>query len=129
VDSQAEAVLAIFAVLEIKHFIFDYVLQTPYQFLNKGTYLHPGGFVHSGLHALGTLAAFLIITPPLALGIAIIVGEFVFHYHVDWTKEQLLRRFRLTTKDAYYWRIYGADQLAHHLTYVVIAGLLVWSRG
>ena len=127
-DSQAEAVLAIFTVLEIKHFIFDYVLQTPYQFLNKGTYLHPGGIIHSGLHALGTLAAFLIITPPLALGIAIIVGEFIFHYHVDWTKEQLIRRFRLTTKDAGYWRIYGADQLAHHLTYVVIAGPLVWSR-
>ena len=118
------AILAVFAILEVKHFIFDYVLQTPFQFRNKGTYGHPGGFVHAGLHALGSLAAFLAITPSIGLGVAIILGEFVVHYHVDWTKEQLLRRNRLTTTDAWYWRIYGADQLAHHLTYVAITAVL-----
>jgi hypothetical protein len=128
VDSQAQVVLEIFLVLEIKHYIFDYVVQTPYQFMNKGTYGHPGGFVHAGLHALGTMAAFLIITPPLALGVAIVLGEFLIHYHVDWTKEQLLKYWRLTTKDGAYWRIYGADQLAHHLTYIAIAAILVWSQ-
>jgi len=60
----------------------------------------------------------------MRLGAAIVVGEFIVHYHVDWSKEQTLRRMKLTTADAWYWRIYGADQLAHQLTYVVIAALL-----
>jgi hypothetical protein len=118
------ALILVFIVLEVKHYIFDYVLQTPYQFRNKGFYGHFGGLIHAGLQALGSLAAFLVIAPSLALGLAIVAGEFVVHYHVDWSKEQILRRMRLTTTDAGYWRVYGADQLAHHLTYIAIAAAL-----
>lgn len=123
-DDLTTAVIAVFLVLQLKHYVFDYVLQTPYQFMNKGTYGHPGGFVHAGLHALGSILAFLVISPGLALGAAIVVGEFIVHYHVDWTKEWALRRWNLTTTDGGYWRIYGADQLAHQITYVVITALL-----
>jgi len=122
--SGAGAVVAVFLWLEIKHFIFDYVLQTPFQFRNKGTYGHPGGGLHSGMQALATIPAFLILPPGWLMGVTIIIGEFIVHYHVDWSKEQALRRMKLATTDAGYWRIYGIDQLAHHLTYVVIAALL-----
>ena len=118
------AVIVVMTVLQLKHFLFDYVLQTPFQFRNKGTYGHFGGVLHSGMHAIGTIAAFFVIPPGWALGAAIMVGEFIVHYHVDWSKEQTLRRLKLTTTDAWYWRIYGADQLAHQLTYVVITALL-----
>jgi Protein of unknown function (DUF3307) len=124
VTDPVAAVVAVFAVLEIKHFIFDYVLQTPYQFRNKGIYGHPGGILHSGLQVFGTLFAFLIITPTLALGVAIVIGEFVLHYHIDWGKEQLLKRHAWTTETGPYWIAMGGDQLAHHLTYVAIAALL-----
>lgn len=119
------ALLAVIAVLEVKHFICDYPLQTLYQLQNKGTYGHPGGIIHSGLHALFTLPVFLLVQPTLLLGVAIIVGEFVVHYHVDWTKAQLNDRFHLQPNQREYWWAIGADQLAHHLTYVVIAGILV----
>jgi hypothetical protein len=124
VDDVTSAVLAALLVLQLKHYVFDYVLQTPYQFMNKGTYGHPGGFVHAGLHALGTILCFLVIPPSWGLGIAIIVGEFIVHYHVDWMKELFQRRANYTTADAGYWRIYGVDQLAHQLTYLVIVWLL-----
>jgi hypothetical protein len=120
----AAALVGVFAWLQIKHFIFDYLLQTPFQFRNKGTYGHLGGVLHSGMQALGTIPAFFIIPPGWPLGVAIVIGEFIVHYHVDWTKEQTLRRMNLTTTDGWYWRIYGIDQLAHQLTYVVISGLL-----
>ena len=120
----AGAIVAVFLWLQIKHFIFDYVVQTPFQFRNKGTYGHPGGILHSGLHALGTIPAFFILPTSWLMGGAIIVGEFIVHYHTDWSKEQSLRRMKLTTTDAWYWRIYGIDQLSHQLTYVVIAALL-----
>jgi hypothetical protein len=124
VDDLTAAVIAVFAVFQLKHYICDYVLQTPYQFQNKGTYGHPGGFVHAGLHAIGTIAAFLVIPPGWGLGVAIIVGEFLIHYHVDWTKEWAQRRWQLTTSDGGYWRVYGADQLAHQITYVAITAIL-----
>jgi hypothetical protein len=124
VTNSSAALIAVFAILQIKHFVFDYVVQTPYQFLNKGKYGHPGGIVHAGLQALGTILAFFAITPTLAVGVAIVVGEFIVHYHIDWTKERWLRIGGYTTNDGAYWRIYGADQLAHQLTYVVIAAIL-----
>jgi Protein of unknown function (DUF3307) len=120
----AAAIVAVFTWLQIKHFIFDYVLQTPFQFRNKGTYGHPGGVLHSSMQALGTIPAFFILPPGLLWGVIIVIGEFVIHYHVDWSKEQTLRRMNLKTTDAWYWRIYGLDQLAHQLTYVLIAGIL-----
>ena len=123
-DDLSTALIAVFAVLEIKHFVFDYLTQTPYQFLNKGKYGHPGGILHAGLQALGTIVAFFIITPTLAVGLAIIIGEFIAHYHIDWTKERWLRTGGYTTADGAYWRIYGIDQFAHQATYVVIAAIL-----
>ena len=119
------ALFAVFLVLEVKHFIFDYPLQTAYQLNNKGTYGHPGGILHSGLHVVGTSTAFLIITPTLAIGAAIMVGEFLLHYHIDWSKDHVLRRMALNAKDRGFWWAIGVDQLLHHLTYVAIAAILV----
>ena len=120
----ADAVVAVVFWLQIKHFVFDYVLQTPFQFRNKGFYGHLGGILHAGLQALGTIPAFFILSRGWLMAVTIVIGEFLVHYHLDWAKEQTLRRMKLTTTDAWYWRFYGIDQLAHQLTYVVIAGLL-----
>jgi hypothetical protein len=119
--------LIVLLILEVKHFICDYPLQTGYMLKNKGTYGHPGGIIHSAIHMIGTTLAFLVITPPLAYGLAIMAGEFVIHYHIDWTKEQFMRRMKLTQSDNAFWYALGADQLAHHLTYVGIAAVLWWS--
>src|SRR5690606_34747850 len=86
------ALLVVFTILQVKHFICDYPLQTPYQLKNKGIYGHPGGIIHSAIHAAGTATTFFVVTPTLALGAAILVGEFLVHYHVDWAKDQIMRR-------------------------------------
>ncbi len=125
----AQLILIVLFILAVKHFIFDYLSQTEYQYRNKGTYGHPGGILHAGLHALGTLPVFLVIAPPLALGLAIVVGEFIVHYHLDWTKEQILRRTHWAYPTARYWWVFGADQLMHQLTYVAIAALLARGAG
>lgn len=119
------SLIAILVVLEIKHFICDYPFQTSRQLLNKGTYFHPGGIFHSGLHAFFTMAAFLVATPTLALGITIVLGEFLLHYHIDWLKEQIIRRAGWTATQREFWWAIGADQLLHHLTYIAIGALLV----
>lgn len=122
------AVLTVIVILEVKHFLFDYPLQSTFQVTNKGTYGHPGGIIHSGLHVLGTSVAFLVITPTLAIGAAILVAEFVLHYHIDWTKDNIMRRSGLTASQRRFWLAIGVDQLLHHLTYVGIAAVLVATR-
>jgi hypothetical protein len=119
------SICAILVILQIKHFVCDYTLQDSYQLLNKGTYMHPGGVLHAGLHALFTMAAFLVVLPTLTLGLGIVVGEFLVHYHIDWTKEQVIRYAGWTPAQTQFWWAIGFDQLLHQLTYIAIAALLV----
>jgi len=125
VTDPTAAVLAVLLYLEIKHFICDYPLQTHYQLANKGTYGHPGGILHSGIHAIFTIPSFLLITPSLGVGIGIIVGEFIIHYHIDWAKQQLMAHTGWKEDNREFWWGIGADQLAHHVTYLAIA-LILW---
>ena len=121
------ALIAVFLILIVKHFVCDYPLQSRWQLVNKGTYGHPGGIVHSGIHAIATAIAFFVMTPTFVVGIAIMVGEFLVHYHIDWTKENVIKRMGWTATDSKFWLALGLDQLAHHLTYVVIAAVLYWA--
>ena len=123
------AIFLALLILQTKHFIFDYVLQTPFQYSNKGRYGHPGGLLHAGLHAAGTPLAFLAIKPTLLGGVLILVGEFVLHYHIDWTKERIVRLSQLTPDKAAYWQTHGADQFCHQLTYTGIAAILTALAG
>jgi uncharacterized protein DUF3307 len=115
-------------ILLFKHLVFDFFLQTSYQYRNKGIYGHPGGILHAGLHALGTAPVFLWIAPSKALAAAIMVGEFVVHYHLDWTKDQVNKRLKLTADDARFWWTLGVDQFLHDATYVAIVSLLMAAR-
>ncbi len=115
-------------ILLFKHLVFDFFLQTSYQYRNKGIYGHPGGILHAGLHALGTAPVFLWIAPSKALAAVIMVGEFVVHYHLDWTKDQVNKRLKLTADDARFWWTLGVDQFLHDATYVAIVALLMATR-
>ena len=69
--------LAAVAVLLLKHMVADFFLQTPFQYLNKGTYGHPGGLLHSGIHVALTPLVYLVIAPmSLLLAVWLTLGEF-----------------------------------------------------
>ncbi len=128
IEPRADQALAVVAVLLTKHFVFDFVLQTRYQLANKHAYGHPGGLQHAALHLAGTLPAFFLAPPSFRLGAVILAAEFVVHYHVDWIKEQLLRRSRWSHGDPRFWAVFGADQLIHGLGYIAIAWILTSIR-
>lgn len=118
--------LAAVAVLMFKHMVADFYLQTPYQYLNKGTYGHPGGLIHSGIHVTLTPLVYLVLAPgSLLLAAAIAAGEFAVHYHTDWAKEQITHRNGWTAQDPPFWNALGTDQLVHGLTYLAIVTVLV----
>lgn len=116
--------MLLLAILQVKHFLADFLYQPPYQWQNKGTYGHPGGILHSGQHAILTLLILLFFTSPLlALGLA--VGEFFIHYHMDWFKMNYNKRkgWGANTHEQF-WVLLGIDQLVHAMTYIGIAVLI-----
>jgi hypothetical protein len=118
--------LAAVAVLMFKHAVADFYLQTPYQYLNKGIYGHPGGLLHAGIHTALTPLVYLVLLPgSWLLAGAIAVGEFLLHYHIDWLKEQATRKYAWTPQSPGFWHALGTDQLLHGLTYLAIVGVLV----
>ena len=123
------AALAILFGLQLKHFVFDFVFQSDWQVRNKGRYGHPGGLVHAGLHGLGTLGVMMVavsatpLAPLLALQVAL--ADYVIHYHVDFLKARLSRRLRLTPDRHGFWIALGADQAAHHATYLGLVAFIV----
>jgi hypothetical protein len=121
-----ETALVLWALLalEIKHFLCDFVFQTEYQVRTKGIYGHVGGFIHSGYHTIGTIPALLIMQAPLRAIVIIMIGEFLVHYHTDWTKSNVDSYFDWGQSDARYWMVFGTDQLIHQLTYLAIVTLL-----
>lgn len=120
----AVAVIWGFAILVVKHTIADFFLQTPYQYLNKGTYGHPGGILHSGIHVLLTTPVFLVLPASAVFAFLLLAGEFVLHYHIDWFKEQITKRMDLSPNVAAFWHALGLDQMGHMLTYVGMVALL-----
>lgn len=121
----ASAIILAFTYLAVKHMLGDFFLQTPYQFENKGTYGHPGGLLHAGIHASLTAPVFWILAASSGvMAIAILAGEFVTHYHIDWLKEQIVKKYAFKVGHSWFWRILGIDQLLHGLTYVAIITLL-----
>lgn len=119
-------IILLLALFGVKHFIADFLLQTPHMLAQKGTYGASGGIEHASTHALGTLIVLILVFPwsmgahALALILASIDG-FV-HYHIDWAKTNLSKE--LTPADRKFWIWLGADQGLHYLTYVALIGLI-----
>lgn len=114
-------------LLEAKHFLFDFVLQSPYQAKNKGNYGHPGGILHSALQMLGTAAVMILFLADLPFLLVLLIAEFLIHYHTDWAKAQLVKRSP-SARGARFWAIFGFDQFVHHATYaaIVFAAFPLW---
>lgn len=115
-----QAVLLVFLLLQLKHFVADFVFQTNRMVIEKGIYGSRYGVYHSLIQGAGTFLAFAWIHP--LLGVTTGLADFVLHYHIDWLKVNLNNRYNLTVNDSEFWMLLGADQLAHQLTYIAIIG-------
>ena len=55
---------------------------------------------------------------PFALMLSIL--DFSLHYHIDWARMYINKRYNYTPSDKGFWFWLGLDQLLHQLTYIVI---------
>ena len=120
-------IVLLLAGLEIKHFLADYVLQTSWIIRGKGNLRAGGGYVHAGLHILGSLIVLAFFHLPMPLLAEVLTAEFVVHYAIDFAKANTGRNIDARTQPTLYWSIYGFDQLLHHLTYLVMAYVVMVS--
>lgn len=108
-------------LFQAKHFLFDFVLQNAYQIRHKGDYLHPGGLLHAGGHAIGSVPALMVLTQRPGVIAGFVLFEFLLHYHIDWAKAHVDQALRLNHTNHAYWVVFGVDQLSHQLTYLGMA--------
>lgn len=117
-------VLLFLVLFQVKHFICDGPLQTSAMVRDKGHYGRWLGFLHAGIHGTGALVALVVFGLPLKLGLGLALLDFVVHYHVDFSKEQIVRRAGWTTSVPQFWWALSADQMMHQLTYLLLAYLV-----
>ncbi|CCB64807.1 MULTISPECIES: DUF3307 domain-containing protein [unclassified Hyphomicrobium] len=122
--SPGHAALAAITYLLVKHAVADFILQSDGIFRQKGHYGAPGGLLHAFIHIVLTAPVFWLFPGGgLPLAAALLAGEFLLHYHIDWLKQRLVAREGWTPKDTGFWWALGIDQLLHGLTYIAILWL------
>jgi Protein of unknown function (DUF3307) len=112
----------ILIALFVKHWYIDFVNQTQEEVENKGTYGHWYGVMHSAKHGALTAVIFASAFGNISVGLLLGFIDMVLHYHIDYVK------MRFGTRDMYtkaFWTQFGADQLAHALTYILLLWLVV----
>lgn len=122
--SNIELALIGLVLLNIKHFIADYLLQADYMLEQKGIYGALGGLHHSAIHGVGTFFSLIFLYPAFAFLAAIF--DFLVHYHIDWAKVNITKKIGIIAQDYRFWALFGADQFWHNITYIVIIG---WAAG
>ena len=84
-----------------------------YKYFNKG--LH----VHSLDHAVGTFVVLLFFINPLYAAVFAFI-DYIFHWHIDWAKTNITRKYGWTKDGKAFWRLQTFDQIAHYATYAPI---------
>lgn len=120
-------ILFVILGLQTKHFLADFVLQTPYMLQSRSTYGHPGGILHGLVHGLGSALVFLCVPVTLVWLLALILCETVVHYHIDWLKDKISNKMKWAPENRDFWIAHGLDQLLHQATYIAMVALYLHS--
>lgn len=121
-------------LLTAKHFLADAILQTPYQYLNKGNWKHFGGYLHAGIHGLFTLIISLFFVP-VDIAVLISLLDTIIHYVVDWLKINATAKYTwsginkerecLEIYSNWYFYALILDQCLHFATYILLYSIVL----
>lgn len=111
----------------IKHFVADFLLQTPYQYRNKGILFHPGGLLHGFFTIAASAVVLAIYQISMDVALIILPVEFLVHYFTDFGKTRINQRMGWTasTSDQFF-ILLGFDQMIHYMTYI---WMVYWITG
>lgn len=111
-------IFALLVAFQIKHFVCDFPLQTPYTLgKTKATGWIKPLLAHAGIHASATFLITVMFSIKLAVILAL--ADLVIHFTVDRIKASPSLGGRFNPSQPYFWWALGADQMAHHITHNV----------
>ena len=118
-------IFLLLVLFQIKHFICDYPLQTPYmlQKANKENWIKPL-FAHAGDHSIGTFIVVSFFNIKLAFVLAFL--DLFLHFIVDRIKASPNIGNRWGIDKSYFWWALGLDQMAHHLINYIFIYIIVF---
>ena len=117
-----DSIFFILALLFVKHWYIDFVNQSMEEVHGKGIYGNAYGLMHSIKHGVATFLIFCWFTGNFPFSVIIAFIDFALHYHIDWAKININKRWNYTVENPKFWMWLGLDQLLHSLTYL----FLVW---
>ena len=120
--SMGTATLLLF-VLMCKHAVCDLAIQSFRTPTDKYKYFNKGFHVHSLDHAVGTFVVLLFFINPLYAAVFAFI-DYIFHWHIDWAKTNITRKYGWTKDGKAFWRLQTFDQIAHYSTYALIVYLM-----
>ena len=106
------SILLLLALLQLKHWYIDFVIQTNVEIASKGIYGDSHGLNHSIKHGIDHIAFASILA----------FLDSMIHYHIDWIKSNYGHK-DMTQKS--FWVHLGLDQMMHQITYIFIAYLII----
>ena len=130
-----EQIFLLLIAFQIKHWVCDYPLQTPYmlkKFQREG-WVFPL-FCHVRVHALFTLAisavflsmySDMVVQDYLRLSVWMMLLDGLLHFIIDRIKAHPDMGGRWKADNPKFWWALGGDQMLHHLTHYVIIYFLV----
>lgn len=119
------SIFILLALLFIKHWYIDFVDQSDEEVKGKGIYGNAHGLMHSIKHGVATFLVFWAFLASWPFAIIIGFLDFITHYHIDWAKMNINKRWHYTIEQKPFWIWLGADQLAHSLTYLFLVWIVV----
>lgn len=131
---QTNSLLILMALLLFKHWLADFPWQSQWMVRNKADWTNrPALLTHCFVHALCSFAVllpwFACYSPawwskPMSMwGLCAIEGA--VHFAVDALKCHPKLGARWPLPHPRFWTMLGLDQLAHHLTYIAMAWLII----
>ena len=120
-----DSIFILLGLLFVKHWYIDFVNQSSEEVEGKGHYGNAHGVMHSVKHGAATFLIFWLFLSVWPLAVVIGFIDFVLHYHIDWAKININKRFNYTVENPKFWAWLGADQLAHSLTYLALVWIVV----
>ena len=121
-------VLLFLGALQVKHFICDGPLQSKAMVDEKRRYGARLGLIHSAIHGFGALIVVVMFIGFVPLAFALALLDALIHYHVDFTKENVVSKMGWTVAQSPFWWAMSFDQMLHQMTYLAMA-ILAFSRG
>ena len=120
VSDEISWVLRLAVLLQFKHLLADFMLQNAYILNNRSKWGHPGGILHAAIHVVGSLIVLAVMAVPAEYIVRLLIFEGFVHYHIDWIKDNVGKRYNLTPDNRSFWVLTGLDQYMHQLTYVAM---------